>query len=201
VSVPQPKQIIYYLVSVDWRSVVEPPRKKPKTDEKLQIYLKLKNSLKNIDFTAILTTEEYESYERGKTIQSSTSNLHNIIKKIDKIDSCRSELYCILGLELANFKYLHVKNKCSNCVSEINIFKVSECTTCCSVKNKMQDCYREMRDIVNKSSDCINFYIWLSKLSTKFPKFKYVALSTNDVKKLGYAYLDIAMSTDKDLWI
>ena len=58
-----------------------------------------------------------------------------------------------------------------------------------------------MKKIVNKSTEYINFYIWLAKLCKKYPKFKHVAISTNDVKKLGYIYLDTMMARDVDLWM
>ena len=58
-----------------------------------------------------------------------------------------------------------------------------------------------MKKIVNKSTEYINFYIWLAKLSKKYPKFKKVEISTNDVTKLGYIYLHTMMSRDVDLWM
>ena len=75
--------------------------------------------------------------------------------------------------------------KCNNCANETDIFKVLDCKTCSSVKNKMKDCCRKMNDIVDKSLDCINFYVWIAKLCKKCPKFKHVAISTYDVKKVG----------------
>jgi len=50
-----------------------------------------------------------------------------------------------------------------------------------------------MKKIVNKSTEYINFYIWIAKLCKKYhrPKFKKVAISTNDVKKLGYSQDDV----------
>ena len=68
-----------------------------------------------------------------------------MLKKIDKIECYKTEHCCILGTELANFKYLHIIKKCINCVNETDIFKVLECTGCNSVKNKMKDCYKKMK--------------------------------------------------------
>lgn len=75
---------------------------------KSQIYEKMKNNLKNLNLDAELTALEYVSYEKGETIEKSRSNLRSIVDKTDKLDECKSEHYCILGTEVANFKYLHI---------------------------------------------------------------------------------------------
>jgi len=101
----------------------------------------MKKNLQYIDLDAELI--DYDTYEIGNNIMKSTQNLHSIIKKIDKIECYKTEHCCILGTELANFKYLHIIKKCINCVNETDIFKVLDCTTCNSVKNKMKDCYKK----------------------------------------------------------
>jgi len=190
------------LVSVDWRNLVEtePVRKKSSTDWRLIIYEKLKNNVKNLNTDVQLVTPEYDNYIKGDTIENSKSNLCTLVKVIDKLEKCTSEYCCILGTELANFKYLHISNKCNDCINETDIYKVLDCKTCSSIKNKMKDCYSKMTDIIHKSRDCINFYIWIAKLCQKYPKFRHVAISTNDIKKVGYNYLQKMMCKDEALW-
>ena len=78
--------IIYYLVSVDWRSCVEPePRRKKSTSDdsaKREMYEKMKKNLQYIDLDAELI--DYDTYEIGNNIMKSTQNLHSIIKKLIK---------------------------------------------------------------------------------------------------------------------
>jgi len=60
------------------------------------MYEKIKNNLKNLNLDAELM--DYDSYEIGNNTEKSTNNLHSIIEKIYKLESCKTEHSCIYYL-------------------------------------------------------------------------------------------------------
>jgi len=83
---------------------VETARKKSTNDMKKGIYEKLKNNMNKVNLDAVLSDDlRYESYTKAESIESSKNNLNRIVEKIEKIENCKSEYYCILGIELANY--------------------------------------------------------------------------------------------------
>lgn len=163
---------------------------------KASLYGQLKDSVVNgsgddADFN-------FHTYEPAPTEHQSEQILGKILLQ-NRVK--KTEYFAILGVELANLKFLKIRNKCQACSQEMNMYKVLNCRSCNSKKNYTKDYYSTVRHITGFSKDYVNFLIAIGRICRNYPKFLRVTMSTDDVKnKIGLQYLEGQMAKDVDFW-
>jgi len=182
----------------------EEQAKKRKIQKKVitDIYDQLKANVVEVksSLTKPLSDDTFNKYEPAKTENDSKEKLKSILKKIDELHQSRTEYQCILGLELANLKYLHLRNKCDTCSKVSNILHTVNCKTCTSSKcNNLTEFKKQSTHILKKSNDYVNFYINLAIIAASYPMFMYNTLPTREIKK-NIKYFSMQMSKDIGWW-
>jgi hypothetical protein len=137
----------------------------------------------------------FKEYRPSKTDDS----LRNIIDDINFNKRKRMELYAILGVELANIKYLQMKIKCSKCVVSTAVYDVVNCMKCVKANN-VKDYFKHMTDVTGYSKDYINYFIRIAGLCNLYPKLLYASVSTDDMKR-HMSYIGSKMRDDVDFWL
>ena len=135
--------VLYALI--DWRSIT--PEKRTKVVRnvgnnriKEKLYEELKSSATNEtrDARSLPDDFSYATYVKTTSITDSEKKLKEVIDVISNTNRKKNEYYAILGIELANLKFLNIYDKCQLCVTETNMYKVLDCRTCNSKRNCMK---------------------------------------------------------------
>jgi hypothetical protein len=144
--------------------------------------------------------ETFDGYVPQTSVENSKAKLKSLLDKISNIELSTMEHKCILGLELANLKFLYIVNKCDHCIAVADIFDVINCKSCTNNKrNNVKQFKNEATSITRMSEDYINFYISLASVCSSFPKFTYVTLSTHIIKS-KLKYFRERMLNDASYW-
>ena len=141
-----------------------------------------------------------KSYTCGSTIDECEKNIALIQNHIVQTKSRKTELYCVLGLELAARKYMCFKIKCVACSADDNMYKVFECNVCNKKKeNSAVEFFARYMEELECKHDWINFIIKLGWLCREYPMFKYSSTPLDKVK-LYMKVLCKRMVKDNEFW-
>jgi hypothetical protein len=171
-------------------------------DSKAKVYEELKlNAAKGSDCNRSPIDLNFDSYTRATTASEFENNLQVIMDEMLYNRCKKTEYYAILGIELANLKFLIIRSKCPSCCEATDMYIVLDCPTCNSRKNPSKQYYSTARNITKFSRDYINFLIAIGRLCRDYPKFLHATMSTDDLKnKLGLRYLLMRMTQDVEFW-
>ena len=174
--------VLYVLI--DWRSIT--PEKRTKVVRKVvnnrikeKLYEELKSSVANETRNARSLPDDfsYATYVKTTSITDSEKKLKEVMDVISNNNRRKNEYYAILGIELANLKFLNIYDKCQLCVTETNMYKVLDCRTCNSKRNCMKYYYADVERITGFGKSYVNFLISVSKLCQEYPKLMFVTIS------------------------
>jgi hypothetical protein len=152
----------------DWRAVT--PAKRPRVtnegeDSKATVYEELKlNAAKGSDCNRSPTDLNFDLYTKATTASESENNLQMTVDKMLYSRCKKTEYYVILGIELANLKFLNIRSKCPSCSEATDMYTVLDCSTCNSRRNPSEPYYSTARNITKFSRDYINFLIAIGRL-------------------------------------
>lgn len=150
--------------------------------------------------SADCTDDTLETYLPASSLAESSKKLTYLFDKIKRTELKRTEYHCMIGIELANMKYLNIINKCANCIDTDNIYTVLDCRTCTNSKRNNSEVYfDDVKKLTGYSKDYVNYFIVIGRLSKSYPKFKYNTLPIDKIK-LNLKYLREQMSKDVDYW-
>jgi len=145
---------------------------------------------------------DISTYQVATTAEDSATNIRKINSVLHQAKYKVIELNCILGLEIANYKYLFYVSKCDNCESSTDRFAILSCAHCRKMKeniNSLKQFFRNICMLLDRTKDWINFLINLGRLCSLYPKFKYVTLALNQLKP-NINWLPDSMKQDQDFW-
>ena len=166
---------------------------------------KLYEKLKRTVFHTTGSSEDelvYELYVKAESTTESENKIREIVYKISKNACKKTEFYAILGLELANLKFLNIHNKCCSCVEEADIYVALDCRKYNSKKNSTKAYYATVLRETQFGKAYVNFLIAFGKLCQLFPNFLNVTMTTDDINnKIGMLYLRQRMEQDAEFWM
>ena len=172
---------------------------KSKVDIRNKFYEKMKNCMAQVSDEIIPSTKFIEG-----------TNKKEAMKNIEMFDSiivkCKAKViehYCMLGVELANLKFLFYVDFCATCRSSADKYDVLSCKKCPHISSNVVG-IREFfqycdRKLTKSSKSWINFLIKVGMLSKEYPKLKRTTINLEELKR-NIAWLPLYMSKDARFW-
>ena len=194
--------IIQFALCSDWADQQTRKKRKQKTpsEQREKYYQQMK---RNMNFDS--EPSEYLSahgYIKAKTIDECVSMITRVSHEIHKLSMRKLDYYAMLGIELANLKVMYIENKCELCRGVEDDYEILDCKSCVSRKSKHAAEYmKKVKELIDRTSDYINFCIWIGRLYLKYYNFRHVTASIDFIKnKLTIRFLIARMAADSDFW-
>ena len=179
--------------------VKTPSAPKSKVDIRNKFYEKMKNCTVEVSDEMVPSTKFIE----GTNKKEAMKNIEMFDSMIFRYKARVIETYCMLGVELANLKFLYYVDFCATCRSSSDKYAVLFCKKCphiasnvVGIREFFQYCDRKL---TKSSKSWINFLIKLGMLSKDYPKLKRVTCNLEEIKR-NIAWLPLHMSKDDKFW-
>ena len=134
---------------LDWRTSLEdedqPVRKKARNTNNIYEQLKL-----SITFNPDTTFNETAFATASTSLEEGFSRLTKMYDIINSHKATGMNLYCTMGAELANLKFLKFSIKCNLCEDELNIYEVLSCKMCINSNKSNIKSYFKQVDCQNR---------------------------------------------------
>jgi hypothetical protein len=172
---------------------------KSKVDIRNKFYEKMKNCIAQVSDEMV----PLSNFVEGTNKNESKRNIVMFDSMIVKCKSRVMESYCMLGVELANLKFLYYVDFCANCSSSVDKYAVLLCKKCPHIASNVvgiREYFQYCESNLNKSSKSwINFLITVGMLYKQYPRLKRVAINVEELKR-NISWLPIHMSKDVTFW-
>ena len=143
------------------------------------------------------------NFVEGTNKNESKKNILMFDSMIVKCQSRVIESYCMLGVELANLKFLYYVDFCANCSISVDKYVVLFCKKCPHIASNVvgiREYFQYCESNLNKSSKSwINFLITVGMLYKEYPRLKRVATNVEELKR-NISWLPIHTSKDVTFW-
>ena len=174
------------------------PKPKSTHTSREQFYESLKNNIIN-DEDDMTSDENVDVVDKDTSMQK-IKTLNNIVEN-SAVRSIKS--YYMLGLELANLKYMYYVELCSRCQESDDKYDALFCVCCPHLPSNSvgtKEFFKFCNDNLSKSSKpWINFLIKVGKLGTQYPEFRNVNISMYELKK-HISWLPSCIERDSEFW-
>ena len=154
--------------------VKTPSVPKSKVDIRNKFYEKMKNCMVEVSDEMVA----FSNFVEGTNKKEAMRNIEMFDSMIVKCKAKVIETYCMLGVELANLKFLYYVDFCATCRSSVDKYAVLFCKKCPHIASNVvgiREYFQYCESNLKKSSKSwINFLIKLGMLYKDYPRLKRV---------------------------
>ena len=170
-------------------------------DKRVKFYHRMMNTIYEDSVEVVPITNFVEGTNKTETMK----NIVFFDKMIFKCKSKVIENYCMLGVELANLKFLYYADFCKTCSSCSSVDKhvVVGCKKCAHIASNaagLKEFFEYCENSLSRSSKSyINFLIKVGRLCKTYPRFKYVTITLDELNR-NISWIENYMSEDATFW-